>query len=239
MTERALAVFDIDGTLTRTNHADESCYEAAIREVWGIEGISTDWGAYEHSTDNAIAAEIHRTHRGREPSAEELAAVRSRFVELIRNLAAREPQHFEPVPGAAAALAALPARGWSVAIATGGWTPTARFKLAVARIPHDDVPAAFACDARPRETIIRRAVERAEERAGHGFSSIVYVGDGLWDLRASRRLGIGFVGVASGERAESMRREGARAVVGDYRDLPAFVARLEDERAACMKPAGG
>ena len=44
-----LVVFDIDGTLLRTSGVDDECYAQALRETLGIEGISTDWGAYDLS----------------------------------------------------------------------------------------------------------------------------------------------------------------------------------------------
>jgi phosphoglycolate phosphatase-like HAD superfamily hydrolase len=207
-----LVIFDIDGTLTRTVRIDEACYEDAVRHEWGITGISTDWGAYEHSTDNAIASEIFRTHRGRDATEIELAALRERFAGLIRACAASD---FAEVPGAAGLLAALPALGWRVAIATGGWTPTAQLKLERAGIPWRGIPAAFACDARPRDEIIRIAAERAGAAT---LERAVYVGDGVWDVRTCRRLAIPFVGVGEGAKAERLRAEGATQVLADFRD---------------------
>jgi phosphoglycolate phosphatase-like HAD superfamily hydrolase len=221
-----LVVFDIDGTLLQTATIDEECYAEAIRQEWGFEGISTDWGAYEHSTDNAIAAEIFRARRGREPSDAELAGLRARFVDLLRRRAAVEPEQFRQTEGAAALLAYLPTVGWPVAIATGGWTPSARLKLERAGIDHHAVPAAFACDARPRAEIIRLAVRRAAERPGGAARpSVGYVGDGTWDLRAARELGAGFVGVGTGDRGALLKAHGA-AVVADFGDRERFATLL-------------
>lgn len=224
---RSLAVFDIDGTLTRTSQVDDDCYRRAVREEWGIPSMSTDWSTYEHSTDNAIAAELFRRHRGREASVAELASIRDRFAALVSAEAARDPALFVEVPGAAAMLRTLPAHGWAVAIATGGWTPSARCKLERAGVPHRDVPAAFACDARPREAIVRIAAHRAAERAGiPRFDRVVYVGDGIWDVRACRASGTAFVGLAEGERAARLLAEGARAVLPDYADFAGLLGAL-------------
>ncbi len=224
---RRLAVFDVDGTLTQTSQVDDRCYIRAVRETLGVEGMSTDWSSYEHSTDNAIAAELYRRHRRREATVSELAALRDRFAGLVREEAERDPALFREVPGAAALLGELPRRGWQVAIATGGWTPSARCKLARAGIPHETIAAAFACDARPREAIIRIAAHRAAERAGIvDFERIVYLGDGTWDVQACRRAAIPFVGVATGERAQRLRNEGAGRVLPDYRDVEAVANAL-------------
>jgi len=41
---------------------------------------------------------------------------------------------------------------------------------------------------------------------------ITYVGDGAWDLKASRELDWAFVGIASGARALQLARAGALVV---------------------------
>ena len=46
-----LVIFDVDGTLTRTNGLDEACFVRAIETEFGIMGISTDWSRYNRSTD--------------------------------------------------------------------------------------------------------------------------------------------------------------------------------------------
>jgi phosphoglycolate phosphatase-like HAD superfamily hydrolase len=59
----------------------------------------------------------------------------------------------------------------------------------------------------------------------------VYVGDGLWDLRAARELGIGFVGVRHDADESRLRAEGAQRIVRDYRDPRRFIALLEEAAA--------
>ncbi|MCR4413741.1 MAG: hypothetical protein NUV77_15080, partial [Thermoguttaceae bacterium] len=54
----------------------------------------------------------------------------------------------------------------------------------------------------------------------------VYVGDGLWDLKAARRLGIGFLGVAANGTAR-LREAGAEAVVADFADRGQVLRLLE------------
>ncbi len=228
MNRERIAIFDIDGTLARTSQIDDECYQEAIRLEWNVTGVSTDWSAYDHSTDNAIASQVSRVHRGRDATVAELAALRDRFVGLVRE---RDASLFTEVPGAAHLVSTLPDVDWSIAIATGGWSPSARCKLDRAGIPHAHVPAAFACDARPREAIIRIAAHRAAERAGvASFARVVYVGDGVWDARACKRLGIGFVGVAEGERAERLRAEGAAEILPDFTNLKRVRSALESAR---------
>lgn len=226
-----IVVFDIDGTLCRTSHVDDTCWCEMAQEVLGVDSMTTDWGAYPHSTDEAIASALIREHLKVEPSRELLDRMRDRFVELLGEAHAGDPDLFRETPGAANILRHLRDRGIHVAIATGGWTPGARFKLQQAGLECDAIPAAFSCDAHPREEIISIAIDRAAtvlnvDRAALGRA--IYVGDGVWDLIAARSLGIGFLGIASGERSERLREGGAAEVMQDFSDIEAVMRALED-----------
>ena len=74
---------------------------------------------------------------------------------------------------------------------------------------------------------MRTACRRAAEHYGcANFDVIVYVGDGLHDVRASQNLSYGFIGVAGTERAERLRAAGARYIVADFTDTDAFLRLL-------------
>ncbi len=55
-----LLLLDIDGTLTDTNDVDTSCFVQALRDVFALSEISTDWSAYPDATDSAITAHVVR-----------------------------------------------------------------------------------------------------------------------------------------------------------------------------------
>lgn len=224
-----LAIFDVDGTLTRTSEVDDECWVRAVRLAWGVEGISTDWSAYRHSTDEAIAAEVMERYGGRTATRGDLDELRECFASLIEREARERPERFSATPGAGELLRALPTRGWTPAIATGGWRRTALVKLRTAGVPVDGIPAAFADDAWPREELIRIAATRAAAIGGVGrVEGIVYIGDGVWDVTAARVRGYGFVGVAAEPpRAEALRRAGAPAVLPDLRDIDRVLDAIE------------
>ena len=94
-------------------------------------------------------------------------------------------------------------RELGVAIATGCWRETAHFKLNAAGFDLSKIPFACASDRSSRAEIIALAAERA----GMPIGQSVYVGDGVWDLRATQELGIPFIGF--GRKIESLRRAGA------------------------------
>jgi len=56
----------------------------------------------------------------------------------------------------------------------------------------------------------------------------VYIGDGVWDGRASMSLGYSFIGVGSGPRGDQLREVGATAVVSDFSDPELLLRHLGD-----------
>jgi phosphoglycolate phosphatase-like HAD superfamily hydrolase len=215
-----LAIFDIDGTLTETNSVDSVCFVQAMADAHSVVGMSTNWGAYAHTTDSFITGEILRERFGRPPDDEELSRFQSRFVSLLEEQRAKDAALFAEIGGAGDALARLSREpDWAVAVASGCWRGSGVLKLRAAGLELGDAPAAFAEDGVSREEILRAAVSRARELyRQESFERVVSLGDGLWDVRAARNLGVPFVGVARGARAKKLRRAGASYIIEDFRD---------------------
>jgi phosphoglycolate phosphatase-like HAD superfamily hydrolase len=221
-----LIVFDIDGTLTETMKVDAECYVRALDAVFGIKGVDTDWTKYRHSTDSGIFEEIFTARMGMAPAAKEIARFQKYFIELLHAASACEP--FSAIDGAPGMLSSLGAHdGHGVALATGAWSDSARLKMASAGMCFDDHPSASGDDAHDRESIIRLAITRAEARFGKAASSALYVGDGIWDGRACRALGLPFIGIGSGRAAEKLRAEGAVCVFPNLTDQEQFLETLD------------
>ncbi len=233
-----VAIFDIDGTLAHSTRADDRCFVRAVTEVFGISGFSTDWLAYEHQTDSGLCWELVRRHLGRDPTADECGRAEARLVALLAETVQAEPDAIREVPGAVRLFRRLEDDpGWVVAIATGSWPASAKFKLRRIGLDPDQVALASSGEAMDRCEIVkaamRKALVRAEGRAPGARRAeplpplgAVYVGDGLWDLRAARRLGIGFLGVAV-NGAGSLRDAGVEAIVADFADAGQVVDLLE------------
>jgi phosphoglycolate phosphatase-like HAD superfamily hydrolase len=223
-----LAIFDLDGTLTRTTRADAACYVRAMREGVGILDIDSNWTTYTHSTDSGITAEIFQTHFRRPPTPDEIARFKEQFVGLLAETFRREPDSCREMAGAAAALQRLRAHAqWRIALATGSWRACATLKVQTAGLDLDGVPAAFADDSFEREEII--AVARSRALACYrlsDFSRVVYVGDAPWDVRAARRLGIPFLGIGGGRKAERLLHDGASEVLQDFSDFEGVLRGL-------------
>jgi phosphoglycolate phosphatase-like HAD superfamily hydrolase len=222
-----LVMFDIDGTLTETTQTDEECFVRSLTEVCGFSGVETDWSSYKHTTDSGIFHELYVARVGQPPSVAEISHFRQHFVELLTE--ASSVVAFSPIAGARQLLSCLDRSAeHRVSLATGAWRDSARIKMASAGLCFDDYPAASADDARDRESIMRLSMQRAVARHGAPFVSTVYIGDGVWDARACRTLGIPFIGIGSGLRATRLASEGAVRVFQDYSDTDSFLESLDE-----------
>ena len=219
-----LLVFDLDGTLTRTNEVDTDCFVQALGDSLGIDNVNTSWEEYEHATDLGCLQEAFLKRFSRPVTPEETERFIGHFLKLLRKHRGERAIAFAEVPGAAAVLRRLKTDSqWAIALATGCWEPSARFKIAMAGIPLENVPAAFANDGPSREGIIRAAIERAGDR----FDRVVSVGDAIWDVRTARRLGLPFVGIAGGSRSQKLRAAGATHTVETFLDQDRFMQCVE------------
>ncbi len=220
--EAHLILFDIDDTLVQSQAIDSDIYLRALEQVFGFGGVASDWSTYRNTTDSGILDELFETRLARAPTVAEIERFRSHFVDAI--IASGEGVPFREILGARRILSHLEALPFHyIGLATGGWRDSARYKMRSAGMDYDEFPAASADDATRRTVIMKTAIERTLARAGCDHpTSIVYVGDGVWDVRACRELGVPFIGIAAGERVERLRAEGARVVLPDYAEPERF-----------------
>jgi phosphoglycolate phosphatase-like HAD superfamily hydrolase len=229
--QTALALLDVDGTLTDSNRMDEVYYLEALAAM-GIREVNSDWSAYPDSNDAAIFNWLFRDRFGREPQEVETARFRADFVGRLRLALAEDPGLCRPIPGAQAMLDRVRREpAWRAAIATGAWIESARVKLAAAGLDVAGIPLATATDAGTRAEILGLARERAGRlHRGAEFRRTVSVGDARWDVRVARKLGLPFIGIAHGEREKMLRAEGAETIVPDFSDLDGFIRLLDQAR---------
>lgn len=230
----SLAIFDIDGTLTDTNAVDDACYRTAVATAIGVPEDAIDWTGAAHFTDRGILDWLCEVHE--RPSSEAAISVaRGRLTDLLTAAVGVSPGEFMPIAGAPRVLDHLAANGWKTSVATGCWRPSAQIKLRAAGIRVDDALIACADDAAARTDIVALSRARAESFYACEFDRVVSIGDGTWDVETAALLELPFVGVGRGERAERLRRAGARVVIGDYTDIAAVV----DALARARVPAAG
>ncbi|MDB4913543.1 MAG: hypothetical protein JWM95_1187 [Gemmatimonadetes bacterium] len=230
-----LAIFDVDGTLLNNLASEDACFAKAVSEVLRLPELNTDWATYGHVTDGGIATEAYRRVYSTDPAPALLDAVIARFVELLA--ITHRTEHITEVAGASNLLLALPSLGWSVAIATGAWQRAASFKLTAGALPWEQLPIATAEDGPARTDIVQRARAQAETLYNvSSFEKVVSIGDAVWDVTTARALGLPFVGVGRGVRANRLRMAGASIVLADFADVETVLLALE--QAVIPRTAG-
>lgn len=222
--DRALIIFDVDGTLIESEAFDSECYVAAISEHLGIARFSPDWGMFAHPTDPGVTAELYLRHLGREPTRSELNAFIDLYVRRLDSNVVSRRSALSEIRGAAGMLATLRlSERHSVAIATGAWSRSALVKLGAAGIEIEGLPFASGDEAIDRCSIFSLAARRSPGP----FARTILVGDGVWDVATARSLNMAFLGVGSGARADQLRAAGADVIVGDFSSIETVIAALE------------
>jgi len=224
-----LVMFDIDGTLTKTVDIDENNFVKAVNDVLNIYDIDTDLTTYKYITDEGIAAEIIERHTGRPATNKELLDIRIYFVSLLKEKASANQAFFQPVRGARELLTELQENpDIAVSIATGGWKESAIMKTQAIGLDLQNIPVATSNDAVSREDIRKLSEKKAKNINNiNKFESVVYVGDGVWDLDTSNSLGYHFIGIGKGERASLLKEKGAVHIIPDFSKPEDFFDILE------------
>jgi len=203
-------ILDLDGTLMPTAEIDNDCFWRAVFDCYGKRNQLPELHEFKHVTDNGILNEWCVRHLGREPVEEETRQIKQRFGQLLESAFIRQPEHFSPLPGVTQWLEAVIDHERVMAgIATGGWEHSARLKLKLSGLDRFNLPMASSGDAVARTEIMQIAAQRTLYHQSHDGAVFTYVGDGIWDLQASRDLHWKFVGIATGARAEQLKLAGA------------------------------
>jgi phosphoglycolate phosphatase-like HAD superfamily hydrolase len=216
-----ICILDIDGTMIPSSELDNRCYWQAMSDVFGRSEKPADLSDFMHVTDTGILREWHTRTFGSELRPESIAAVKERFLHIMQQAATDEPDCFRPLPGIEEWIGIQRDKGWILGIATGGWRNTADFKLRVSGLERFGMPLASSDDANSRTGIMQIALQRVlfTVKGQRGNARVRYVGDGLWDLAASRELGWNFIGIGSGAGRAQLLAGGASLVVRDFRQL--------------------
>lgn len=224
-----MIVFDVDGTLIGGETSDWASFEGAFVEAAGFALTSDFFAGLEEVTAQAIVHQALSTLPLPERRAKE-RAVRDGYLRRLRAAYQNNPRCFPAASGALELLRELIVAKQPVAIATGDWRETISFKLSCAGLDVSTLPMMTSSEHYSRAEIIAAAVSAA----GGALHAAIYIGDGLWDLRACRKLGIPFLGV--GARIEKLRQAGANHTIADL--TPAtFWPNVAAARRAHVWPA--
>ena len=203
-------ILDLDGTLMPSAEIDDECFWQAVFDCFGNRDQLPDLHGFKYVTDSGILDEWCVRHLGRSPNVDETRQIKHCFGQLLESAFSHQPEHFSPLPGVGEWLEAVNEHDHVVAgIATGGWEHSARLKLELSGLDRFELPLASSDDAMPRTEIMQIAAQRTLPHRSHDEAVFTYVGDGIWDLQASRDLNWRFIGIATGARAKQLKLAGA------------------------------
>ena len=60
------------------------------------------------------------------------------------------------------------------------------------------------------------------------FETVTYIGDGVWDLKASKNMGYHFIGIVFYNNEAQLRQEGASYILNDFRDQKEFFTKMNE-----------
>lgn len=210
-------ILDLDGTLIPSAEMDNECFWQAVSARLGSRCGLPVLQDFKHVTDSGILEEWCIRELGRPPRTQETEDIKQHFVQLLSSAFDRRPGFFEPLPGVVDWLESVRNSDHVLAgIATGGWEISARLKLKLSGLDRFVLPMASSDDAVSRTDIMQIAAQRTLGHQTDSNADFTYVGDGEWDVRASRELDWKFVGIAQGVHAKRLEQAGAKSILANF-----------------------
>jgi len=223
-----LIIFDIDGTLVDSVQVDDDCFKKAFLHLHQLDISNLDWDDFKNVTDSGLTNDIFNIHFKRLPTLHEVLELKTYFYQLLAGKIDEMPE----VKGAKDALFSLVNHlEFTIAFATGGWRETALLKLSVIDFELGDLSLVSANEHFNRAEIIKLAISASQARLGlEKFDSITYIGDGLWDYKATKELGINFIGIDYTGNGKLIQA-GVTQVVSDFSNFTEIVNWVQNSSA--------
>ncbi|MEU7553663.1 HAD family hydrolase [Streptomyces sp. NPDC044571] len=204
------ALFDVDGTLTDTNHLHVTCWWEALRQAGQHVPMHAIHRAIGLPGEDLLA---HLLGDGRDEDEDE--ALKAAHDTLYGTYFDRLPR----IDAADELLRALHGRGWRVVLVTSaGGAELGALKRAIGA--DDAITDSGSSDDVDRGKPAPDPVHHALKLAGADAPDSVLVGDTVWDMKAGARAGVTCVGLLCGGIPRGdLEEAGARAVYRHPRDL--------------------
>lgn len=227
-----LVLFDIDGTILRTDGAGRRAIHRALTEVFGSTGPADYW--FDGKTDRQIVRDLmrHDGHADDHIDAR-MDPLLDRYVECLAGELGADTLDARLLDGVEELLTALEARDDVIlGLLTGNVEPGARAKLrAVGLDPDRFTVGAFGSDHEHRPELPAIAQQRVRDELGIDVAGgdVVVIGDTPADIECARGIAARAIGVATGRfPVDELERHGAVAVFADLTDTGAVVRAILD-----------
>ena len=218
----SILMFDIDGTLSRSQGAGTLAMSRTFEQLWGIhnalEGMNFAGRSDTWIVPTALA------NQGRDCSAEDLA----RFIDVyVGHLAdALVERDAQLCPGVEPLLAALAQADVTLGLGTGNFRRAAEAKLGPLGVWEYFIDGGYGDDHANRTELLAAGLERLKAHASEG-AEVVVIGDTGHDVEAGHAIGARVVAVRTGY-AEPGELDAADIVLDDLSDLDASLSALLD-----------
>jgi phosphoglycolate phosphatase-like HAD superfamily hydrolase len=231
-----LLLWDIDGTLIASGGAGMSALQAALRDVFRLEGSLADID-FAGRTDTWIMRAVFRKF--------ELPATPENFARFFDGYIAALPAALvnpsaRVLPGVREILRAVAAHGGiAQGLLTGNMRRGAQTKLAYHGLWDHFEFGAFGDDSEFRNDLGPHAVRRALERHGVNFAAddVWVIGDTPHDIACGKIIGARTLGVGTGGSSlDDLRAHAPTAVVETLADTDAVLRLLESRPAGHLRP---
>lgn len=220
-------LFDIDGTLTDTKDVDDRCFMKAFEHTFGVNIWTQQWEDINDVTDWGITEEIILRELNRKPNDDEYEMMITNFIDSLTAERSRDESQFTEIPGAKDFFDQLrEIDEFKLGIATGSWEKSAKLKLESAKININDICFSHSNHHKSRESITKDVIEQLTRKHRESPDQIIYFGDGEWDYKTCKKLGINFIGIDSTQDCK-LRKLGAATVFQDFTDTEQILFELK------------
>lgn len=193
---KTYVIFDVDGTLIGGEPIDWAAFEGAFAEVAGWALTDEFFANLQEVTAASI---VHEALRSQSIPREERdmleRQVSDNYANRLRAAVAESPNAFPARDGVLERLQGLADKNIPVAFGTGDWRDSITIKLNASGVGTSWGPLVTSSEERTRAEIIQHAASLLDAQIG--VDQLIYIGDGSWDLRATRKLGIRFLGTGT------------------------------------------
>ncbi len=211
-------IFDIDGTLADTKAVDDKCFIQAFLDTFQVDLQNQDWAVLKNVTDWGITEEVISSNFNRKPTTVEYLNLQSRLVALLNEELDKDAKQFQPVQGAIDFFNFLKKEtSHPLGIATGAWEQSACTKLKGIGLDYSNIAFANSDHFKTRADITRHAMTQIKEKHTNTSEDVVYFGDGAWDYKTCKELGIRFIGIDILNDGK-LKALGAKVVFSDFTD---------------------
>ena len=211
MNKQNLIVFDIDDTLTKSEKQHQSAYVNAMIH-FGMTEINQDWKTYKNVTDSYILKEVYESNFGKEFDWSFIPDFEEKMTSEMLTM-----QKTEAIPGANDIVQYfLNETNYAICFATGSLLKPALIKLDQAGINFIPDLVEASNNIYTREDIVLSAMEKAKHYFQvDQFETVISVGDGIWDLRTAKNLGVHFLGIRD-KNLDLFHQEGIKSHISDW-----------------------